>query len=459
VLRLASLTCLVVLLASIASAQKTPAAPTPAPAPTAPEAASAAACTPPADGAAKPPGTAPTLDAISPGYFVTGQASKSAQIVIICVDGKQADTVETVTAAPNKAFYAQLKNELTADKTTTVTAQEKTPGASGSADTYGPLSDAVTVGTSAASFDFGRVRVYLSAGAILSQDQGQFSKTSTYLDFGVDNAWYLRNHSESEAPKGGFQVNTLFDARLTALPTATCTAASSTSGASTTSTNCDTSTTITPSVSTPKAALVEGGLYTPIYFKWTSWKFEDGHRYALYVAPLVKGGFQTLVQSAQSSTGTAGGSTSSVTTIGGNTFFHFFEVGSRFGLYKFHDEAHDVAPDQLLYLDIAGGRYQSFPSVNTTAGSATAGAITGYPWRLSMEGRFMVPKIPVFLGFNSNTLPGSHRITNAPGDLRFLFGTSFDVGCLLQKVGVSSPGVAACDSTKSSSTSAPAAKK
>lgn len=215
-LRLTSLSgpAVAVLLVSFAIAQDQSAPPVPPPpavpdapaAPVAPAAgaAAAAACTPPVAGAAAPAGTPPTLDAISPGFWVTGTAAKSAQIVI-CVDGKEATITGTGTADPDGKFEVQLKTALTADQKVTV--QEKTAGKAGAADTYGPLSTAVTVGASNVSFDFGRVRIYLSAGAILSQDQGQFSKASTYLDFTVDNTWFLGNHdhSKDKTPTGGHQ--------------------------------------------------------------------------------------------------------------------------------------------------------------------------------------------------------------------------------------------------------------
>ena len=249
--------------------------------------------------------------------------------------------------------------------------------------------------------------------------------------------------------QAGIRVNALFNARLTALPTTACT--QSTTGTGNNTGTCATDSTASLSVSAPKAALIAAGVYFPIYFGWSSWKFDD-HRHALYFAPIAKGGFQTLVQSAQSSNGTASGTTPPVitTTPDGETFFHFAEFGSRFGLYKFHDEDLNVAPDQLLYLDVAAGSYENFPRVDPTTGM-----IAGHPWRLSLQGRFLIPKLPVFLGFDSSTRPG-RGVGIAPGDLRFLFGTSFDVGCLLQKVGVTNSKVAACDTTKPSATSTPA---
>jgi len=78
----------------------------------------------------------------------------------------------------------------------------------------------------------------------------------------------------------------------------------------------------------------------------------------------------------------------------------------------------------IAYLDVTQGQYENFVQVKTD------GRLT-HPLRLGLEGRFNVPKIPIFVGFDSNT-----RVGNSQGDLRFLFGTAFDFGCLLQKVGV-----------------------
>jgi len=95
-----------------------------------------------------------------------------------------------------------------------------------------------------------------------------------------------------------------------------------------------------------------------------------------------------------------------------------------------------VAPDQILYFDVTYGKYENFAE---QIGSGTNNF--DHPFRLGMEGRFTIPKIGVFLGFESNTQAHSSQ-----GDLRFVFGTSFDVLCLLQKVGVGS-GSAGCDTS------------
>ena len=60
-----------------------------------------------------------------------------------------------------------------------------------------------------------------------------------------------------------------------------------------------------------------------------------------------------------------------------------------------------------------------------------------------MEGRFRIPNLPFMIGFDSNTRTG-----NSPGDLRFLFGTTFDLPCLYKKLKLSgtTDQVAGCDS-------------
>ena len=430
-------------------------------------------------------GTAPTLDPVAAGsYRVTGKQATPGKKVHICVDGKDADASSATTdPAPDGTFDLMLRTPLKGGQKVTVQ-QGAAPAGTDSA-----LSAPVTVGEAeqAAAYSWGRVRGTFSGGAIVSQDQGNLSKTSTYLDLTTDNTWYMKDHCNDWADenasgasrpykcpvtakvgvpsfKWGAQINTFFDIRLTALPATACQTSTLTgssgsggsgsgkgsgssgsggSGSSGTASGTASTTCVAPSdpttifVATPKAALVAGGVYLPVYTGWSSWE-HDGHRHALYFAPIAKGGFQTLVQSAQSGSST----TVSSTVIGGDTFFHFFNVGSRFGLYKFHDEDRNrVAPDQILYLDVTGGKYQNLPDLKPD------GTVKDTPWLLGLEGRFTIPKVPVFLGFNSTT-----NIRHGSGDLRFLFGTSFDLGCLLAKVGVSNPGIASCDSaTKTAS--------
>lgn len=399
-------------------------------------------------------GPPPTLDTMaSAGDTVTGKlASPKGGTIRICVNDI---AVVTAPVSSDGTFAAKLPTPVTQGQK--VSAQQVMSDANAQPEKYGLASDPQALPEDASAYSWGRVRAYLTGGAILSEDQGQFSKSSIYLDFDTDSAWYMGDHSEDQGNsadggkvpslhgsnkptkrsyKAGLQVNSLFNVRLTALPaTSSCpgTGANAVSASCVAGNTAGTDSSIF--VTTPKAALISAGVYLPMYLGRTSWTW-DNHRHALYFAPIAKGGFQTLVQSTQNGSAVP-------TTIDGDTFFHFFEVGGRFGLFRFHDHAGNrLAPDQIMYLDVTGGQFQNFPSVDST------NTIKGYPWRLAMEGRFIVPKTPIFVGFNSNTFVGESR-TDVRGDLRFLFGASIDVGCLMQKLGVGGTGVAGCDSSGS----------
>lgn len=394
-------------------------------------------------------GSTITLNTISSGNVVGGKLDNGKSgTVRICIDDVE---ITRTDASSDGSFSVTLENAISQGQT--VTAQQVASAKGVAPEVYGIVSDAALLSGSSV-FDFGRVRITMSGGAILSQNQNQFSQASGYLNFNTDSTWLMtgpwkvrKGARDWLIPK---QLNTSFDARLTALPVTSCNSPSgsgnSTSGACSGLPASDTF------ITTPKAALIAVHLYVPYYAGPMTWRrYEDdgyNHRYALFFAPLAVAGFQTLVQSAQnvsSSAGTASGQ--STVTLNGQTFFHFAAGGLRFGLYKFHD--HDgngasVAPDNPLYFDVTYGKYENF-----AVPSATVGGDPTHPLRIGMEGRFTVPKIPVFLGFDSNT-----RVGNSPGDLRFLFGTTFDVGCLLQKLGVSNPGIASCDPKPSAGASA-----
>ena len=387
--------------------------------------------------------------------------------VRVCVDDKVVSGL-SVKKSDDGNFIAVLDNSLNpgqkvtvqqvvqAKQATSATAQDS------QAETYGPLSNTVVAGGHSNAFDFGRSRMYLSLGAVLSQDQNQFSKSSVYLDFDTDSTWFMRDFKgnmgitgwkKNVAPK---QFNTSFDARLTSLPVTSCNQAANPAAGCAPSSDSSFDTFIT----TSKAAVVSASVYLPYYFAWSSWRWpvsdtatEKMHRYALFFAPLGKAGFQTLLnptQSTPTSTPASSTATTSTTTVVNNqTYFHFYAPGMRFGLFKFHDEqGTSMAPDNLMYLDVAYGKYENFAEV------APGTQDIFHPNRLAMEGRFKIPKLPFIIGFDSNTRYGSPQ-----GDLRFLFGTMIDVGCLVQKISGSSsnPVVSGCDtSTPAASTATPA---
>ena len=74
-------------------------------------------------------------------------------------------------------------------------------------------------------YDWGRVRANFTLGAILSEENAQFSETAPYLDFIMDSNWLRKqfgctgtNSCASEEPeRGGWLFNTFFDARLSSI--------------------------------------------------------------------------------------------------------------------------------------------------------------------------------------------------------------------------------------------------
>jgi len=140
--------------------------------------------------------TAPTLNPIQIGdESVTGAlaGAKGGEKFRVCVDGKEAQAKNQTGPTEKSANFAvTLAAPLGSGQTVTVQQVTSTDGGT----TYGPFSSLVKVGEEKVSsaYSWGRVRVILSGGAIVSQDQGNFSKTSTYLDLTTDNTWYMKDH-------------------------------------------------------------------------------------------------------------------------------------------------------------------------------------------------------------------------------------------------------------------------
>jgi hypothetical protein len=229
-------------------------------------------------------------------------------------------------------------------------------------------------------------------------------------------------------------------------------------------------------------------VYLP--FLLTRW---DYHRQpnAFFLAPLAKVGFDTITgpsnQSVLLSDGTPG-------TIALENLYNFWEYGARLGHFAMTHST-KIAPYTDNYLDIAYGPYKNLQSyichrtpsiVTTTATGTTYGPVNGYApptnnpgtscltdyptyysttvsplppgitpgavwgpldsrkrlYRLDIEGLLRIPYTPLYVGFNANvgqkSLGASHLDHGyaAPDDLRFLFGTKFDIGTALSKMGV-----------------------
>ena len=275
-------------------------------------------------------------------------------------------------------------------------------------------------------------------------------------------------------------ISTIFETRLTAIPVSTLTATTPV----TLSTN---------QLTSAQTARLGAGVYLP--FLLTRWDYHQEPN-AFFVAPLAKVGFDTVTgpsnQSVILSSGVPG-------TIALENIYNFWEYGARIGHYAMTQSTR-VAPYTDNYLDIAYGPYsnlQSYichrtPSIatTTTTGGVTtttygpvpgyqpptnntgSSCLTDYPsfydatlsplppgissaavwgpldsrkrlYRLDIEGLLRIPYTPLYVGFNANvgqkTLGAGHLDNGyaAPDDLRFLFGTKFDIGTALSKMGIS----------------------
>ncbi len=312
-------------------------------------------------------------------------------------------------------------------------------------------------------FDWGRVRGQMAAGGLFSFDNNNFSSESIFLALNMTKNWVWGGpywtYDEHGTPFPGYKhvmFETFFDARLTSLPVAACTATSSTattkpsgggsgnsgggsgsSGAAATGgsgssgnsgSSASSSSSTTPScpnsldtfVSTRKSAVLNGGVSIP--FLVSRWEY--AHRpYALSFGPVAKVGFDTPVSDI--STGAV--------SANAHQFYTNFGLGTRLGLYRMSYST-DVSPDLESYVDIVTGRYSNFDV------SPTDGSRFSRPWRIGLEGVLKIPTTPFILGFGANIhqnfgLFNSKTVDNAKDSLQFLFGAKFDAGKLFAKLG------------------------
>ncbi len=270
-----------------------------------------------------------------------------------------------------------------------------------------PLGDPTIVTVSSAIFDWGRARAYFSGGTVIAKSGSDFSSPSTYLGLNVDYTWFETDWQKNKGG-GGWLFNTFFDARLTQVPLSTG------AGAPVLSIGPDTV------LQSSQSGFVEAGAYAPVYFRNTRWQFRHKD-YALFIAPLVKGSFQTA------RSGNIDGLTADqakTAEIDDKDVYRSIAGGARLGHVRLPGS--NASPQLISYLDLTAGRWDNLrtprPGVQPVDG---AGYL--YPVRFSAEGVLQVPYSPFFVGFGLN-------VGRGPDDLRFLFGTRFDIGQLLGKI-------------------------
>jgi hypothetical protein len=263
-------------------------------------------------------------------------------------------------------------------------------------------------------YDWGRVRGYFTGGVIFSKERQNFSQTDALLAFTLDKNYLKR---------AGFNINTFFDARLTSIPVPRTmmdgmNGEGGGGGAGGTGDNLDTF------LTSEKAAMMQTGIYVPINV--SAWKFRKNLN-TLFIAPLAKIGVQSIT-SRDSATPVS----AEAATFGSDDIFLFYSFGARIGHFRYPGRALDqnVAPELISWLDISRGKFENFeldiPTGQMDAmGNPITSRVQRYRWEA--QGRLKIPETPFLIGFDGNFGDG-------PDDLRFIFGTRFDIGKLIGKL-------------------------
>lgn len=240
---------------------------------------------------------------------VTGSARGAERVSVTVTDHKKSfiEEKQAVVDSNTGIFVAGLSNSLAEDSKVEVSS------ISGEARSK---SAAQHVQTS--EFNWGRVRAYFSLGAVASKDDDGFQKGRPYLALNIDKSWFfkttcyslpdgspgvmdeefkkshpsdwrwrcdgLRSNPASERDREFRQrrwyirLNTYFEGRLQSLESLSLNRASLNAKAL---------------ADKPRTAAFETGAYLPIAHARTGWSW-DGQTQSLFVAPLVKGGLESL---------------------------------------------------------------------------------------------------------------------------------------------------------------------
>jgi hypothetical protein len=282
---------------------------------------------------------------------------------------------------------------------------------------------------------WGRARAYFAGGVTFSKERDDFSKQDLSVSFVIDKTWLQATDFELGAPKatrdefnllrtrvselshqrqaqvarlterrdptrsrGAWrmrQLNSFFDARVTALPLVV---------------EGDGSDVATSEqfLSTRKGALVQVGIYAPIYGPQTAWE-HDGAIHTLFIAPVVRGGIATIA---------GGDDDDQLSSTDVDDVHQFWSAGIGLGLYRLTGTTNQ-APELINYLHATWGRSESF--------EFTESGVVQKPLRLFIEARLMVPSTALQVGFDANLGDGRD-------DVRFVFGTRFDIGELIARL-------------------------
>ncbi len=325
---------------------------------------------------------------------VSGRAAQSSSVRAVLKSGEETVAIETARVDGDTGkFTVNFDRKLAAGENVEVFAR------SGSAESLAPA----TASVMPVDLDWGLVRAYFTGGVLLSRDSGSFKSQDPFLSFNLDKSW-LRPSTRN----AWLRIDTYFDARLAAVAVKE----GKPPG--------DQTATLDRWLASEKAAAMQAGVYLPMVLREAQF---GGALNALFVAPLAKTGFSSL--------------TGDRASFNDKKLFPFRGYGVRLGHYhEFRDRDatgklvySNRAPELISYLDVVIGPYANLPSFNFATGDVRRLR------RASFEGVLKIPYTPFIAGFNANVPLGTKRgYVNADGDLRFLFGTRFDVGRVLGKL-------------------------
>ena len=334
-------------------------------------------------------------------------------------------------------------------------------------------------------YDWGRIRGYFAAGMIFSKERDDFSHSDMFLGFTLDKNYVARPWFKiwpDTIDKNGDvrhhylfkDFNTFFNARLTSIPvTAKDTTESGgdtgSSGSAATEEDCNTPDCNT-FITSKKAAMMQAGIYLPMYWHTTTWyrrvQRENSFRWeknAMFIAPLAKGGILTVTGDRQ---------TAEAQQFGHDDVFNFYSFGAVLGHFRLHArrkfddygrpafyktgrpiyEANpNIAPELISWLTFSVGRWENFEIEVPTGEKDAMGhdiKVRQRPWRYEALGRLKIPETPFIIGFDGNFGKG-------PDDVRFIFGTRFDIGKIMRTLKLAAANDSVGQSAPAASTSAP----
>ena len=326
--------------------------------------------------------------------------------------------------------------------------------------------------------DNGRVRLNFTGGTMISNQQtsSQTSTAATYLDLGFNFTLLRAGGSAVPNAKKPYHagqpgIENFINLRMTPVPVATQTTTTTITTPSGASSGTSTVSTSLNALSSQQSFLIFGGFDFP--WRLTRW---DNNSNAFYAAPLVKAGFDTLLNpSLNNTTSPVSNGTSTVsasTTASFSSVYWYDAAGLRLGWAQYPAST-DKAPIPIAQFDMTVGRYSNLPSIicnplitstqttaptNTacfTSSTSTSGSTTGTSYtvqatsrtlipRLQLAGFIQIPKYPFVIGVDANLAQyafGGHvnkvDSLNKPGnDARLYVGVTLDPVSAIKKLGL-----------------------